>query len=93
MTDALRDAELLARALTAVHHGADESVALTEFQRTRDALSLPLLRIVDSIASHGWSDAQISDLLKRLAAAMRTEGTFLAGLDVDAAPVDQVRAA
>jgi 2-polyprenyl-6-methoxyphenol hydroxylase-like FAD-dependent oxidoreductase len=93
MTDALRDAELLARALIAVHQGANESAALTEYQRTRDALSLPLLRIVDSIASHGWSDAQISDLLKRLAAAMRTEGTFLAGLDVDAAPVDQVRAA
>ena len=68
-------------------------MALAEFQRTRDALSLPLLKIVDSIASHRWSDAQISDLLKGLAAEMRNEAIFLAGLDQHDARVDQLRAA
>ena len=38
MTDALRDAELLARALAAVLDGATESDALAEYQATRDAL-------------------------------------------------------
>jgi 2-polyprenyl-6-methoxyphenol hydroxylase-like FAD-dependent oxidoreductase len=93
MTDALRDAELLARALIAVHQGTEEAVALTAYQRTRDALSLPLLNVVDSIASHRWTDAQISDLLKRLAAAMRDEGTFLARLGTDNAPLGALRAA
>ena len=47
MTDAVRDAELLARALVAVRDGADEAVALAEYQVTRDAVSLPLLTTVD----------------------------------------------
>jgi 2-polyprenyl-6-methoxyphenol hydroxylase-like FAD-dependent oxidoreductase len=93
MTDALRDAELLARALTAIHQGADEAAALSVYQRTRDKLSLPMLRIVDTIASHRWTDAEISDLLKQLAASMRTEASFLAGLDAAEALTDQARAA
>ena len=52
MSDALRDAELLARALVAAHRGADETAALAAYQATRDALSLPLFAIVDRIASH-----------------------------------------
>jgi 2-polyprenyl-6-methoxyphenol hydroxylase-like FAD-dependent oxidoreductase len=84
MTDALRDAELLARALISVQRGdAGEAAVLAEYQRTRDALSLPILTTVDSIASHRWSDAEIGDLLKRLAASMRIEAAFLAELDVD----------
>ena len=86
MTDALRDAELLARALIAVHRGDDEAVALAEYQRTRDALSLPLFTVVDSIASHHWSDAQIGDLLKRLAGSLREEVAVLAGLDDASTP-------
>jgi 2-polyprenyl-6-methoxyphenol hydroxylase-like FAD-dependent oxidoreductase len=93
MTDALRDAELLARALIAAHDGADEAVELAEFQRTRDALSRPMLRIVDTIASHHWSDTQISDLLKQLAAVMRTEAAFMTRLNRDDVRVAQIRAA
>src|SRR5262249_54837862 len=64
MTDALRDAELLARALIAIHRGADERVELAEYQATRDALAVPLLNVVDAIASHHWTPAEIVDLLK-----------------------------
>jgi len=84
MTDALRDAELLARALLAMHEGADETIALADYQRIRDTLSLPLFTIVDRIASHQWTDAEIGDLLKRFSASMREEVTLLASLDHEA---------
>src|SRR5436305_9517990 len=71
MTDALRDAELVARALADIHAGAEEADALDEYQATRDALAVPMFEIIDQIASHDWSDAAIRDLLLRLAAAMK----------------------
>ena len=52
MTDALRDAELLARALAAVLDGADEADALAEYQATRDAIAVPMFEVIDRIASH-----------------------------------------
>jgi 2-polyprenyl-6-methoxyphenol hydroxylase-like FAD-dependent oxidoreductase len=93
MTDALRDAELVARALSAAHQGADESVALAEYQRVRDALSLPLFTVVDTIASHRWTDAEIGDLLKQLSASTRQEIALLAGLDRDDPRAERARAA
>src|SRR5438067_6147921 len=81
MTDALRDAELVARALAAVLDGADETDALAGYQATRDALSLPLFEVVDTIASYRWSNAEIGDLLRRLASSMTEEVELLTGLD------------
>ena len=53
LTDALRDAELLARAIVAVVvDGADERDALAGYQRTRDALSGALFDVTDVIAGH-----------------------------------------
>ena len=53
LTDALRDAELLARA---VHDGLEDPSSmvegLTRYERRRDALSLPLLAAADAIASY-----------------------------------------
>ena len=83
MTDAVRDAELLARALVAVRDGADEAVALAEYQVTRDAVSLPLLTTVDRIASHQWTDAEIGEHLKRVSALMQSEVRLVAALDQD----------
>jgi 2-polyprenyl-6-methoxyphenol hydroxylase-like FAD-dependent oxidoreductase len=93
MTDALRDAELLARALTAIHQGTDEAVALAEYQATRDALAVPGLKIIDAIASHEWSPTQIVDLLKRYAGLMREEAALLVGLNADEPAFAQPRAA
>jgi 2-polyprenyl-6-methoxyphenol hydroxylase-like FAD-dependent oxidoreductase len=94
MTDALRDAELLARALADAWSGLDESVALAEFQRVRDQISLPLFDISDAIASHQWTSEQIASLSKRLSAAMRDEVTLLAALDThDIQLPDKERAA
>ncbi len=81
MTDALRDAELIARALAAVLEGGDETEALAGYQATRDALSLPVFGLIDTLASHRWSSAEIADLLQRLSASMTDELELLAGLD------------
>ena len=59
LTDALRDAELLARAVVAVvRDGADERDALAGYQATRDALSAALFDVTDVIAGHRWTDAR-----------------------------------
>jgi len=81
LTDALRDAELLARAITAVLvNGADERDALAGYQTTRDALSTALFDLTDRIAGHRWTDAEIPDLLLKLSAAMSDEIETLAAL-------------
>jgi 2-polyprenyl-6-methoxyphenol hydroxylase-like FAD-dependent oxidoreductase len=74
LTDALRDAELLARGLIAVvTEGAEERDALASYQATRDALSAELFEVMDVIAGHRWTDEEIPDLLLRLNAAMADE--------------------
>ena len=81
LTDALRDAELLARGLVAVIiDGADERDALAGYQGTRDALSAELFDVIDVIAGHRWTDDEISGLLLRLSAAMADEVEALASL-------------
>lgn len=81
LTGALRDAELLARAIAAILlAGADECDALGGYQATRDALSTTLFDITDAIAGHHWSDDQIGDLLLQLNAAMSEELDTLAEL-------------
>src|SRR5262249_57234498 len=49
ITDALRDADLLARAVLS---GTD--TALAEYQAVRDDLSVPLFSISDAVASFAW---------------------------------------
>jgi 2-polyprenyl-6-methoxyphenol hydroxylase-like FAD-dependent oxidoreductase len=81
LTDALRDAELLARGLrTVILDGADERDALANYQTIRDALSAELFEVIDVIAGHRWTDEEIPDLLLRLNAAMAEEVDALADL-------------
>jgi len=81
MTDALRDAELLARALVAVIvDGADEADALAGYQRTRDTLSSAFFDLTDVIAGHRWTEREIPDLLRRVNAATAEEVETLAAL-------------
>ena len=71
LTDALRDAELLARAVLASTSGeVGEAEAFDRYQLTRDQLSMPLFRITDEIAAQRWTDATIGELLIQLSAAM-----------------------
>jgi flavin-dependent dehydrogenase len=74
MTAALRDAELLARAvLDAPTPGPRQDAALADYGRLRDQLSLPMLDVVERIAAHDWDLPTIRGLLRELAATMAEE--------------------
>jgi 2-polyprenyl-6-methoxyphenol hydroxylase-like FAD-dependent oxidoreductase len=82
LTDAFRDAELLARALSAAATGtATETEALGEYHATRDRLSMPLFTVVDTIAGLRWTDAEIPGLLYRLSEVMNDEMNAIDRLD------------
>ena len=75
ITDALRDAQLLSRAI------ADGGTrALETYQCERDALSLPFVRVTDAIASFSWDLNEIKQLHSKLSDAMKTETNYIAGL-------------
>ncbi|MGD9998231.1 MAG: NAD(P)/FAD-dependent oxidoreductase [Ilumatobacteraceae bacterium] len=82
LTDALRDAELVARAVTSgFGRQAVLDTALAEYESLRDRLSLPLFDVVERIAAQQWSTAEIGSLLMELSSAMTDEVEFLSGLD------------
>src|SRR5262245_25678008 len=76
ISDALRDAEFLARA---VERGSDR--ALAAYQATRDELSRELFDVTDSIASFEWDLETLKGLHRKLSATMNREVEALAALD------------
>jgi flavin-dependent dehydrogenase len=80
LTDALRDAELLA---TAVLAGGDR--ALAGYEAARDALSLPLFRATDAIAALPADMGRLQALHRELHEAMRAEQEWLATAALPAA--------
>jgi menaquinone-9 beta-reductase len=68
ITDALRDAEILARAVTS---GGPDAVA--RYQAERDELSLRLFRVTGRIAAFTWTDDEIGHHLLELGDAMAEE--------------------
>lgn len=86
MTDALRDAELLAAAVVdALASGANEREALATYQQRRDSLSSLLFDVTDRIASYRWTLAEVPGLLREASSAMTDEVEFLQHLDAPAA--------
>jgi flavin-dependent dehydrogenase len=85
LTDAFRDAELLAQAVV-YGLGTEASLtdALAHYEATRDRLSIPLFGVADRIASQQWNDAQIAQLLLQLSSLMADEVEILAALDTGA---------
>jgi len=82
LTDALRDAELLARAIVEGLAGRVEpAAALAGYEALRDRLSTPLFEVTERIASNEWDDAEIGSLLLQLSASMADEVEALASLD------------
>jgi menaquinone-9 beta-reductase len=75
MTDALRDAELCARAIA---NGTER--ALAEYQATRDGLSEEFFRATDAVASFEWDLPALERLHVALARATRRENETLVGL-------------
>lgn len=72
ITDALRDAELVACAIEA---GSDE--ALADYQAQRDAASLELFETTDAIASFRWDLTSVRVLHEALARSMSREVKLL----------------
>ncbi|MGE0041931.1 MAG: NAD(P)/FAD-dependent oxidoreductase [Vicinamibacterales bacterium] len=77
ITDALRDAELLARAIAA---GSDQ--ALAAYQATRDTLAGPVFDVTDAIASFEWTLASVPALHRALSRAMADEIEAIGNLGV-----------
>jgi menaquinone-9 beta-reductase len=68
ITDALRDAELLSRAL------ADgRGSALVEYEEERDALSRRFFEITDAIAGLDWSLVEVGELHRAASEEMKKE--------------------
>jgi len=75
ITDALRDAELLSRA---VARGSDR--ALADYAAARDELATPMLELSDEIASFEWDLEQVKILHLRLSRLMNAEVDVLRAL-------------
>ena len=76
MTDALRDAELLAQAVVA---GTDQ--AFTAYQAARDAFAVEFLDLSDEIASFDWSLERVQILHHQLSRLMGREEDLVRSLD------------
>ena len=72
LSDALRDAELLARALI-----EDSDAALAAYESTRDELSAPLFDLTDRIASYDWTLDEVQRLHVDLNREMNREVAHL----------------
>ena len=81
MTDAMRDAELLADALLQTWSGAlPERVALARYQAQRDRLSTALFAATIRIAAYDWGLPPVKALLREVSSAMSDETELLQGL-------------
>ncbi|MEM7416170.1 MAG: NAD(P)/FAD-dependent oxidoreductase [Gemmatimonadota bacterium] len=79
ITDALRDAELLARAVTDGLGGGRLDRTLAEYQATRDRLSAEMIDVTARIASMEWSLSEVKELHRALSRAMRGEVELIRG--------------
>jgi 2-polyprenyl-6-methoxyphenol hydroxylase-like FAD-dependent oxidoreductase len=83
MTDAMRDAELVATAVLAGWSGSvPESEALRSYQLRRDALSAGLFDATDRIAAYDWDLSVIRQMLRLVSSAMTDEVELLQALPV-----------
>ncbi|HEX5335562.1 MAG TPA: hypothetical protein VFW55_06745, partial [Propionicimonas sp.] len=80
LTDALRDAELLARAVLSDLDG--RSHAYRSYELVRNRLTVPILEGGDEIVAMRWDDARIVELLRGLNSAMNDELETILGFDV-----------
>jgi flavin-dependent dehydrogenase len=81
MTDAMRDAELLADAIIeATSSGQAEALALAGYQATRDRLSSQLLAATEKVAAYDWTIDRVQTVLRRVSTAMQDEVDHLQAL-------------
>jgi len=74
ISDALRDAELCARALDRALHTPDsEDEALTHYHTQRDAFSMRIYEESKALSSYRWDSAEASERMKTISGAVRRE--------------------
>jgi len=73
LSDALRDAEILARAI--------RSDDLAEYETTRNELSLEHFKLTDELACFCWDTPRVQELLRQISKASHPEIDYLRGLD------------
>jgi flavin-dependent dehydrogenase len=89
MTDALRDADLLADALQrATAGGTDAQQAMAAYQDTRDRLSRALWEVTEEVAGYRWDAARARFLMRAVSASMSDEVDHLWHLAHPAGPVE-----
>jgi len=81
LTDALRDAELLATALASAADGGSETDALAGYERERDLQSLRTFEVTSAIAGFGWDLEQLRAMHLALSTEMSLEADALRRLD------------
>lgn len=85
ISDALRDAEILVRALL------QNPTELRRYQSERDALCQPLFDVTDAIASYAWTFAELKAMHRTLSQEMNRETTHMAAWDDAGAPPSTMR--
>lgn len=75
ISDALRDAELLARAILR------DPAELESYQTERNALARTFLKVSDQVASYDWSYAELNELHRTMSHEMNREAELIAGWD------------
>ena len=81
LTDAFRDAELLADAVTSTRGPGPAQVrALADYEARRDALARPFLDVTEKIAAYQWDLTEVRGLLIELAAVMSDEIDVLSSI-------------
>ncbi|MFZ2012733.1 MAG: NAD(P)/FAD-dependent oxidoreductase [Nocardioides sp.] len=73
ITDALRDAELLADAVLATSASRDRALAMAAYQDKRDQLSRAFWDATEEVAGFAWDAARVRALLRAASAAMSDE--------------------
>ena len=78
ITDGLRDAEMLTRAVVGTDLTGELAAALSWFAERRDRVVEPLFQAVDQIAGYGWDLARLRRHLIELSSAMTAEAELIA---------------
>jgi flavin-dependent dehydrogenase len=78
ITDAFRDAELLARAVSG-------QSSFAEYERTRDRVTRDLFEVTDRIASYRWTHEELRRDLRDVSKAMKAEVDLILSLDAPVA--------
>jgi flavin-dependent dehydrogenase len=86
ITDALRDAELAARAIaSSLGSESAESAALSDYERVRNEVTSDLFTVTERIAAYDWTLSEVRTHLRDVSRAMKAEMDVLLSLDAPAA--------